>query len=468
MKSYTQILYTALHIIIIATLTIHGAQIPTSAKDAEAALNDPEAAAAGADGTSTAKPVIEPSVRVKCLSGSMLITIKDAPVNHETGLFSGMIYPKGLSKNSTCLSEYRDHVGALRYKLPLRSCNTMPKETDDGGIEFFNTIVLQPHLKLITDLGRGYHVRCAYKSRDAAIKPKKYLRKHAQKPQAFRSVNGESNDRRDYGRSLDRQRDDELDEEDVYDERDVAQDDSNDMTTNEIPMPGCHMKIYNEEHKIADDVKIGDPLTIVISIDEQKLFGLHVTDCIVRDGLGWGEQRLVGEDGCPMDNEIMGQFNYTEDRLAANVTFPAHKFPYTTSVYYQCNVRLCALQDPTCQEAPVCSGKRPKRQTLTDGKEEDGLPATIEVFSGLYVNENENANDRDEDAVFKEKTLDDALCVSQRTFAIAIAIAGLILMLAVVAAVLCIMARRSTKTASNSGSSIYSGPYTNTAFSHSS
>lgn len=103
-----------------------------------------------------------------------------------------------------------------------------------------------------------------------------------------------------------------------------------------------------------------------------------------------------------MDNEIMGQFNYTEDRLAANVTFPAHKFPYTTSVYYQCNVRLCALEDPTCQEAPVCSGKRPKRQA-NDGKDDEALPATIEVFSGLYVNENENANDSDEDAVYKEK-----------------------------------------------------------------
>ncbi|XP_030562102.1 uncharacterized protein LOC115763583 [Drosophila novamexicana] len=468
MKSSTQILCTALHLITIAALTTHGAQIPTPEKDAPGTLNAAiaaaEAEAAAQDATPSGKQAtIEPSVRVKCLSGSMLIVIKDAPPNHETGLFSGMIYPKGLSKNSTCLSEYRDHNGPLRYKLPLRSCNTMPKETDDGGIEFFNTIVLQPHLKLITDLGRGYHVRCAYKSRDAAVKPKKYLRKHAQKPQAFRS---DEHDRRDYGRSLDKQRltDDDLDEEDVYD---VDVQDDNDVTNNELPMPGCHMKIYNEEHKIADDVKIGDPLTIVISIDEQKLYGLHVTDCIVRDGLGWGEQRLVGEDGCPMDNEIMGQFNYTEDRLAANVTFPAHKFPYTTSVYYQCNVRLCALEDPSCQEAPVCSGKRPKRQA-SEGKDDEALPATIEVFSGLYVNENENANDSEEDAVYKEKTLEDALCVSQRTFAIAIAIAGLILMLAVVAAVLCIMARRSTKTVSNSGSSIYSGPYTNTAFSHSS
>ncbi|XP_037941948.1 uncharacterized protein LOC119674864 [Teleopsis dalmanni] len=75
------------------------------------------------------KPAIEPTVRIKCLSGAMLITIKDAPPSHESGLFNGMVYPKGLSKNSTCLTEYRDHEGPLRYKLPLRSCNTMPQET---------------------------------------------------------------------------------------------------------------------------------------------------------------------------------------------------------------------------------------------------------------------------------------------------------------------------------------------------
>jgi len=82
---------------------------PTSislAEDAQSSLSD-AIAAAEAEVASTSKPAVEPSVRIKCLSGSMLITIKDAPPNHETGLFSGMIYPKGLSKNSTCLSEYR-------------------------------------------------------------------------------------------------------------------------------------------------------------------------------------------------------------------------------------------------------------------------------------------------------------------------------------------------------------------------
>lgn len=45
----------------------------------------------------------------------------------------------------------------------------------------------------------------------------------------------------------------------------------------------------------------------------------------------------------------MGQFEYSEDRGEAKVSFPAHKFPYTASVYYECNVRLCAMGDPACK-----------------------------------------------------------------------------------------------------------------------
>lgn len=157
------------------------------------------------------------------------------------------------------------------------------------------------------------------------------------RPLALTSAEGggtTGGDRRDYGRSLDK--DTQLDE--------VAENE-NDVK----PMPGCHMKIFTGE-KLAENVKIGDPLTLVINIDKQALYGLHVTDCLVRDGLGWGEQKLINDEGCPLDSEILGPFEYTEDRAKATVTFPAHKFPYTTSVYYQCNVRLCALDDPDCHK----------------------------------------------------------------------------------------------------------------------
>lgn len=191
---------------------------------------------------------------------------------------------------------------------------------DTDGIEFFNTIIMQPHLKLITNAGRGYHVRCAYKNRDVAIKKREKHYKnssgtHIKPPQAYRSGKLKESDRKSHGRSLDKS--EQNSESDNYDseaeyasdltsaENDSADYVGDNVVTNndtnlseiEVPMPGCHMKIYNARNNIATDVNIGDPLTLVVNIDQQPLYGLHVTDCIVRDGIGWGEQRLVGEDG---------------------------------------------------------------------------------------------------------------------------------------------------------------------------
>ena len=63
---------------------------------------------------------------------------------------------------------------------------------------------------------------------------------------------------------------------------------------------------------------------------------------------------------------------------------------------------------------------------------------------------------------------EDSICISHTSFAIGIAIAGLLLMLAVVAVAFILLAKRRHKSVSTTGSSIYSGPYTNTAYSHSS
>lgn len=139
-------------------------------------------------------------------------------------------------------------------------------------------------------------------------------------------------------------------------------------------MPGCSMKIYSGEpsdHMVAENVKIGDPLSLVVSIDSQDLYGIRVTDCVVKgtlhkeiyhtileenyvfffsfiDGLGWGEQKLIDSDGCPTDQEIMGMFEYSDDNNKAEVQFKAHKFPHIASVYYQCNVKLCLKANNGC------------------------------------------------------------------------------------------------------------------------
>ena len=41
----------------------------------------------------------------------------------------------------------------------------------------------------------------------------------------------------------------------------------------------------------------GDPLTMVISIDHQDIYGMHVSECYVRDGLGWSDQGLINDEG---------------------------------------------------------------------------------------------------------------------------------------------------------------------------
>ena len=42
---------------------------------------------------------------------------------------------------------------------------------DNGvaGLEYFNTVVVQPHRKLVTNQGRGYHVRCRYRIKEQTL-----------------------------------------------------------------------------------------------------------------------------------------------------------------------------------------------------------------------------------------------------------------------------------------------------------
>lgn len=371
-------------------------------------------------------------VGVLCNSEDITLTLTVT-----TDFFNGMIYPKGLSKNSTCMTEYIQQEGLIKYTLPLRSCNTMSTDVLEG-VEYFNTVVVQPHRKLVTNQGRGYHVRCRYQT-----------------------------------------------------EEKLLQNDFNVSSLGTTPltataaMPSSSMRIfYGEpaEGLVAENVKIGDPLALVVSIDDQDIYGMHVTGCSVRDGLGWSDQSLINTEGCPVDDEIMGEFEYSASKTTALVRFQAHKFPYTSSVYYQCNVKLCIKHAGGCDAVPpVCENGinlvRKKRQVVElDERDSDNAyelverPETIKVYSGLYVNE---AEDLDDDSVGDDlvdvRAYDpNTFCISQRSFAIGIAIAGLILMTAVVVAIMILVSKRRRKNLSTTGSSIYSGPYTNTAYSHSS
>lgn len=68
-------------------------------------------------------PEVAQDVRIDCNSDEIIVS-----VSTRSGKFNGMIYPRGLSKNSSCLTEWIQQDTPVRYTLPLRGCNTMSTE----------------------------------------------------------------------------------------------------------------------------------------------------------------------------------------------------------------------------------------------------------------------------------------------------------------------------------------------------
>ncbi|KAL4720319.1 hypothetical protein ACJJTC_016436 [Scirpophaga incertulas] len=138
----------------------------------------------------------------------------------------------------------------------------------------------------------------------------------------------------------------------------------------------------------------------------------------------------------PLDSAVMGPFEYSERGLRALVSF------LRTQVRVE-SQRLLHLWRETLQELLPFNCKN----------------STLKTPEKLFIKNDEVTSEKKEDEI----------CISQRNFAIGICVAGVILMICVIAAIAFILARRrNPKTYSRTGSSLYSGPYTNTGYSHTS
>lgn len=63
-------------------------------------------------------------------------------------------------------------------------------------------------------------------------------------------------------------------------------------------MPSCTMKIFRSgRDDVAETVKVGDKLIMVIEIDQQDMYGMRITNCVVRDGMNVAEQPLINDVG---------------------------------------------------------------------------------------------------------------------------------------------------------------------------
>lgn len=238
-------------------------------------------------------------MQVVCHSDSIVLM-----VNTNTP-FNGQLYAKDAAHDPSCISAFQAATN-MSLKLPLKACGTLSAEVDDG-IEFYNTVVVQPHMHLMTNHSKGYNIRCKYQTRERTIANTQF-----NVSTAFHTQNGPQA--------------------------------STMPLLATASMPICQMRIYRiDQDSPAETVKVGDKLVMVIEIDKQEMYGMRITNCVVRDGQNKAEQQLINDSGCPVDETIMPKFEYENNNTRAAVAFRAHKFPHTSSIYYQCNVRLCII-----------------------------------------------------------------------------------------------------------------------------
>lgn len=83
---------------------------------------------------------------------------------------------------------------------------------------------------------------------------------------------------------------------------------------------------------------------------------------------------------CSIEDDIMGQFQYSANKTTAVVNFQAHKFPYTTSVYYQCHVHLCSKANGGCANTVNAIVFRVNR-TRWVARDDDNAKLIVTVFS---------------------------------------------------------------------------------------
>ncbi|CAH1117180.1 unnamed protein product [Phaedon cochleariae] len=116
-------------------------------------------------------------------------------------------------------------------------------------------------------------------------------------------------------------------------------------------------------------VKIGEPMTLVVSISGDPGFDIQVKDCKAVDSTGENVVPLTDDNGCVLKPKLFGAFQKTRNTgnsgasIIAYAYFNAFKFPDVMDIMMECNIELCKTDCEMCPspDQPLEPGRRRKR-----------------------------------------------------------------------------------------------------------
>lgn len=138
-------------------------------------------------------------------------------------------------------------------------------------------------------------------------------------------------------------------------------------------------------------VKIGEIMTLVVSITGDPGFDIRVRDCRARDSDSQNIIMLTDTNGCVLKPKLFGAFQKTRQTqntgasIIAYAYFSAFKFPDMMDLIMECNVELCKTD---CEMCPVPGQKTEpgrRRRDLYSNISNQTFAEPITVARGLRV-----------------------------------------------------------------------------------
>ncbi|CAG9762142.1 unnamed protein product [Ceutorhynchus assimilis] len=201
----------------------------------------------------------------------------------------------------------------------------------------------------------------------------------------------------------------------------------------------------NNAERSIGTVEVGETVLLTLKSTLPVGIGWRIVDCTAHDGLGDSSQKLLDENGCPLDETLLPAPKFGPIKPIASMRhqeavakFAAFKFPDRDRLHLQCRLQICR---GVC--AKIDCNKNENRIGRSSSEEGEVLDR-LEVYNSVEViaPEIDDASDyrkkiqsADFDTYpFPKIPGDRTFCVSIDKMAIAFCILGLIFLLAVVVA----------------------------------
>ncbi|KAB0803320.1 hypothetical protein PPYR_00290 [Photinus pyralis] len=172
-------------------------------------------------------------------------------------------------------------------------------------------------------------------------------------------------------------------------------------------------------------VKIGEVMTLVVSVTGDPGFDIQVKDCRAKDSSGKNVVSLTDDYGCVLKPKLFGAFQKTRNTkdtgasIIAYAFFNAFKFPDVMDLTLECNVDLCKTDCEMCQDPnqKLEPGRR-KRDTYSQNDTSD---SSLKIGKLLRVVLPEDLNDINSSTAIS-LTNHDGICMSAQGFVLSSAL----------------------------------------------